>query len=118
MIIGLTILSYRYQGLRYDDLKKLVKRLKESMQQEPGTSVCVCKLSTCWTGSFFQRPSRIRFNDWINIYELSMRQQKKKCLKILPLELFPPDISSQMDVLMSAFSKQVPEVVKLFPALV
>jgi len=96
VLIGLSILSYRYQGLRDNDLKKIVQRLKESMQQEPGT--------------FVQRPSRIRFNDWINLYELNQRREKKKLLKILPLELFPPDMGSQMKVLSTAFSK-LPEII-------
>lgn len=99
VLIGLTILSYRYQGLRHSDMKKVVTRLKESMQQEPG--------------AFFQRPSQIKFKDWNDLYVQLENKEGRQPLIILPLHLFPPDLGDQMQVLINAFSK-LPEVVEFW----
>ena len=99
VLIGMTTVSYRYQGLRPTDIKELVMRLKEKMQAEPG--------------DYFQRPSRILFGDWCNKYKTLQAAKGLPVEKILPLELFPIGRTDQIDVLMRSFA-HLPEVVSFY----
>jgi hypothetical protein len=51
VLIGLTILGYRYEGLRTTDVKDLVKQLKLEMQNQ--------------SGPFVDRPARALFSNWL-----------------------------------------------------
>lgn len=51
VLIGLSILAYRYEGLRATDTRKLVKTLKQNLVLEPGATV--------------DRPTWLMFNDWL-----------------------------------------------------
>lgn len=51
MLIGLSVLAYRYEGLRATDTRKLVKALKDVLLTEPGATV--------------DRPTWLMFNDWL-----------------------------------------------------
>lgn len=51
VLIGLSILAYRYEGLREMDARKLVKALKEALIHEPGATV--------------DRPTWLMFHDWL-----------------------------------------------------
>ena len=57
VLIGLSILAYRYEGLRMDDLKGIVRSLKTELAAQPGT--------------FAERPASIIFMSW-----LSQRRQQ------------------------------------------
>lgn len=50
VLIGLTVLSYRYEGMRVRDAKILVRWLKDDLMNE--------------SGPFAERPTRIKFEDW------------------------------------------------------
>ena len=58
VLIGLTILSYRYEGLRESDIISLIKTLKQQLSLEPGP--------------YSERPSNILFQDWISIANVKM----------------------------------------------
>jgi hypothetical protein len=49
--IGLSVLAYRYEGLRERDMRALITALKQSMAAEPG--------------AYKDRPSRILFGEWV-----------------------------------------------------
>lgn len=50
-MIGLTILAYRYQGLRAEDFRSVLQSLRESMLHQ--------------FGPYNKRPSSARFNQWV-----------------------------------------------------
>jgi hypothetical protein len=50
-LIGSTILAYRYEGLRMQDVKRVIVQLKYSVQHEPG--------------SLHSRPSYMLFEHWV-----------------------------------------------------
>lgn len=52
VLIGLTCLAYRYEGLRRSNVVEIVQLLKESLKKEPGP--------------FPERPSRLMFSDWLD----------------------------------------------------
>lgn len=52
VLIGLSILASRYEGLRRGDVKTTVKQLKTSLMRE--------------SGPFSERPSRVLFDEWLH----------------------------------------------------
>lgn len=79
VLIGLTILSYRYQGVRESDLRSIVLALKRKLLQEQGP--------------MHSRPSRVLFSDWLKDAqqlqaEMTGRAGHVQAVEILPLELF------------------------------
>ena len=70
VLIGATILAYRYEGLRPSDLKTAVRLLKESLAEESGPKS--------------SRQSYIKFESWIN-GALSKTNERRN---VLNLELF------------------------------
>lgn len=83
VLIGLSVLAARYEGLRRENVLDVVTQLKKQVVREPGP--------------FSERPSRILFGEWLN---LSKRARAHKVgytgelaewqdeLDVLPLELF------------------------------
>ena len=70
VLIGATIMAYRYEGLRQSDLRTIVRMLKESMQQESGPK----KL----------RPAYAKFETWI----ANACQKYQRRRRVMDLELF------------------------------
>ena len=99
VLIGLTILSYRYEGLRPKDMEVVVTRLKQAMMQQPG--------------NYFQRPARVLYQDWITKYELRAHKAGSAAKKLLPLELYPLGNQEQLRLAMEALAK-LPEVVTYY----
>lgn len=99
VLIGMSIVSYRHHGLRRSDLRQLVSHLKQRMLAEPG--------------DYYQRASRILFDDWIAQHELQSARAGKAPEKILPLELFPLQREDQVSLLMRAFAR-LPEVIMFY----
>src|SRR5690242_857488 len=52
VLIGLSILAYRYEGLRMSDVRSVVSQLQRKMREE--------------TGPFSQRPASLLFDHWVN----------------------------------------------------
>ena len=51
VIIGLTILAYRYEGLRNNDLKQIIRNLRDNMEDQNGPfnkRTLACKLFASW----------------------------------------------------------------------
>ena len=112
VLIGLSVLAYRYEGLRRRDLHLVVTTLKKKLMREPGP--------------FSERPSQVLFGDWL-AKAWSDRQQQRRLRNaagdtsdavagptvgadrdaaaqqfgVLPLEMFQPDDAKQMDRLYS-----------------
>ena len=68
-VIGFTILSYAYEGLRNSDVKEMIRDHKQSLAKE--------------TGPFCMRPSWLRFDSWIH--------DSTNTDSLLPLELLQVD---------------------------
>ncbi|KAL7066785.1 EF hand family protein [Cryptosporidium serpentis] len=68
IVIGLTILSYRYQGLRRNDLYYTIKNLKENFEDG--------------YGPYKERPAAIEFNKWIELAGGRVRGTKRGKLNI------------------------------------
>ena len=108
VLIGLTVLAYRYEGLRTDDLKKVVKSLKKDMEAQ--------------AGPFSERPARIQFSTWVddanmaNMQRLASARAKGQSTvmsgtpDIMDLELFQADDDEQMEALMTVLAKHGPTV--------
>jgi hypothetical protein len=64
VLIGLTVLAYRYEGLRPKDFYLLLRHLKEALDEEGGP--------------FKDRPSFQKFESWILICGKTIRGSKKK----------------------------------------
>ena len=75
VLIGLTVLALRHEGMRMSDLRSAVEHLKRSMLQESGAIV--------------ERPSRRMFDSWLAATEGATDS-------VLPLELFQIDDNTQM----------------------
>jgi hypothetical protein len=95
VLIGLSVLAYRYEGLRKENLQEIVTELKKTVLNEPGP--------------YSERPSRILFDEWLNKSRLNLGNT----VDVLPLELFQPSDAAQMEALHIAL-KIVPEVVLYF----
>ena len=78
VLIGATILAYRYEGLRESDLKTTIRILKENLHQESGPKK--------------QRPAYKTFENWVN----SACKKQKKERNIMDLELFQLADSKQL----------------------
>ncbi len=64
VLIGLTILAYRYEGLRKNDLKLVMRHLKDCMDEEGGP--------------FKDRSSCQKFENWVLCAGKAIRGSKKK----------------------------------------
>jgi hypothetical protein len=77
VVIGLTVLSFRYTGLRRSDFRSLLRSLQESLYEE--------------VGPFLKRPSSRLFADWVRLAgghvrgstleQAQVRMRKKQQLK-------------------------------------
>ena len=62
VVIGLTTLAYRYEGLRFSDFKTLISELRECLDSE--------------VGPYPKRPSSIRYAQWITLAGGKVRGMK------------------------------------------
>eukprot|EP01107_Rhizomastix_libera_P015447 TRINITY_DN5841_c0_g1_i1.p1 TRINITY_DN5841_c0_g1~~TRINITY_DN5841_c0_g1_i1.p1 ORF type:complete len:4156 (-),score=944.82 TRINITY_DN5841_c0_g1_i1:134-11092(-) len=85
-VIGLTILGYRYEGLRMSDLKKIMSQLKQDYSRQVGPRD--------------QRPASVIFSKWLFEGEkISGRSN------VLPLALFQPTDQKQLSELFRIVKK-------------
>ena len=118
ILLGLSVLAYRYNGLRESDMKMVVKELKKTLLNEPGP--------------FTERPSRMLFEEFkgkaLQQWNLEEEQKQKEAAtkgikggsgkllappELLPLELLQVDDPQQLRALVRLMSK-VPEVVLFY----
>jgi hypothetical protein len=113
VLIGLTVLAYRYEGLRRRDVRRLVLTLKEEVQNEAGLMK--------------DRPSFIRFQDWVDTAKAQAKRNEeeeeskteekdkkdKKKEKVLPLNLFQPSQKRQLRALTRLLCHQ-PQVIHYY----
>lgn len=67
VLIGLTILAYRYEGLRKSDFTLVLKHLRECLEEE--------------SGPFKDRPAYQRFEHWVLVAGKAIRGSKKRGAK-------------------------------------
>ncbi|KNC47257.1 uncharacterized protein AMSG_03687 [Thecamonas trahens ATCC 50062] len=89
VLLGTTILAYRYEGLRRHNMRTIVLDLKARLLQE--------------TGPFAERPSRRLFADWLDAARLAL-PDPSVAPALLPLELFQPADPRQLDQLVAALA--------------
>ncbi len=82
VLIGATIMAYRYEGMRKTDLKQCVRLLKEGMQLESGPKQ--------------ERPAYALFERWV---DQATRAQNLPGRTVMDLELFQIGDSKQMNAL-------------------
>ena len=122
ILLGLSVLAYRYNGLRTSDMKMVVKELKRNLLNEPGP--------------FSERPTRMLFEEFkekaLQQWNLEQEQEQKQAAakgegtaaaaaggklspppELLPLELLQVDDPQQLRALVQLLSK-VPEVVLFY----
>jgi hypothetical protein len=95
VLIGLSILAYRYEGLRMADLKRIIRALKEEQNSQPGP--------------FVERAASILFQSWVSIDNAGASINSSGDTEgeeeiILPLELFEHEDDEQMDSLLRRLS--------------
>jgi hypothetical protein len=90
ILIILTLLAYRYEGLRPSDMQKVVSMLKASLKRE--------------AGPLKKRPSYRTFEHWLATAEST--QADVTSAAILPLELFDPNDGRQGQLLWSLLRRQ------------
>ena len=78
VLIGATILAYRYEGMRRSDLKTCIRLLKENLQQESGPKSL--------------RPAFVMFELWVT--EACKKNNKRR--RVMDLELFQLSDVKQM----------------------
>ncbi|CAI5729997.1 unnamed protein product [Peronospora destructor] len=75
VLIGLTILAYRYEGIRIFDLVRIVSQLKQDFSRQLGPRD--------------QRPSCAMFREWIRTSLAALSSEKQEAFGgVLPLPLF------------------------------
>eukprot|EP00466_Bigelowiella_natans_P001199 jgi/Bigna1/76726/fgenesh1_pg.43_\ len=115
VLIGLTILAYRYSGLRMQDIKAVVAQLKRDLLFE--------------TGPKEMRPSTVKFQSWID--KVAGKQKAGRQMpnadgdddeaKLVPLPLLQPSDPIQMETVFTKLRK-LPSVIthlltaQVFPA--
>jgi hypothetical protein len=85
VLIGLSILAYRYEGLRKDDMKKIVRALRDDMNAQ--------------AGPFSERPARVLFSEWVDDAKMMRARSGEDDTpdeEIMHLELFQVDDEDQM----------------------
>jgi hypothetical protein len=92
-LIGLTILAYRYEGMRRADVKRVVAQLKHDYSRQVGPRA--------------QRPASVQFAAWLRL------GAHEPGVDILPLALFQPNDARQLDRLWAAV-RRVPELAYYF----
>ena len=98
VLIGLTILSYRYEGMRKKDLKSLVTQLKQDFSRQVGPRD--------------KRSSFVMFNEWLRLSSTT-DENLKSATSVLPLPLFQPTDRRQLAKLYTLI-RRIPQVVHYF----
>ena len=93
VLIGATILAYRYEGLRLTDCRSVVRLLQEAMKQEDGPTLC--------------RPAYLRFESWVIT---ACTRQAISTRPVMDLELLQTGDARQMTALF-ALLRLEPEVI-------
>ena len=118
VLIGLTILAFRYEGLRKSDLKRVVTQLKQdySRQVGPRERRPACVIFDQWLAKSLPSSS----GDAMEIDEFSLAN-KFKSTSVLPLPLFQPNDPKQLSRLFT-LTRRLPELLHyllrqhIFPA--
>ena len=81
VLIGLSVLAYRYEGLRFDDVSRLLRHLKDRLSTE--------------AGAYADRSSSRLYESWLHTEEAGRHP-------VLPLEVIQTEDTQQMTVLHEA----------------
>ena len=103
VLIGLTVLAYRYEGLRSSDMRELVKALKKEYSRDVGNAA--------------DRKASRRFERWKQLGHVAHAKRWAAGLErsdtpddVLPLNLFAPQDDKQIEKLRALVGK-IPDVV-------
>jgi hypothetical protein len=87
-LIGLTVMAYRYEGVRMEDLAKVVTQLKQDYSRQVGPRE--------------ERPASVLFQNWLRLAQSQSRTDgvdDSKGGNVLPLSLFQPGDKKQLRAL-------------------
>lgn len=97
-LIGLTVMAYRYEGVRMEDLAKVVTQLKQDYSRQVGPRE--------------ERPASMLFQSWLNFAQEKANSEdaEKRGGNILPLSLFQPGDKKQLRALFSLI-RDLPDLI-------
>ncbi|KAH3756032.1 nxn protein [Pelomyxa schiedti] len=99
-VIGLTILAYRYEGVRQSDLMRVMSQLKQDFARQVGPRE--------------QRPASTMFKNWLALArETASAAVVAASSSILPLALFQPNDPKQMTQLY-ALVRRLPQLIHYY----
>lgn len=93
ILIGMTVLAYRYEGLRMSDFSRVISQLQHDLSRQIGPRS--------------QRPASKTFQTWIHLAQSQMTFQS---VSILPLSLIQMNDSAQQMQLFSLMATLVPVI--------
>merc|ERR1712137_1086447 len=99
VLIGLTILAFRYGGQRKSDLKRVISQLKQDYSRQVGPRE--------------KRPACRIFNSWLQLCSqkhLESETSNKPSSSVLPLPLFQPNDRKQLSRLFT-MTRRLPELI-------
>ena len=94
VLIGMSIMAYRYEGLRMIDLATTVAQLQHSFQHELGPKT--------------ERPSAVMFDQWVK--DAAKASQGNSVAEVLPLEYFERGDTQQMGRLFKLLRLHAPTI--------
>ena len=103
-LIGLTILAYRYEGVRKSDLLSIVSQLKRDYSQQIGPRD--------------QRPASILFQYWLSLCKTNLKGSSGNNISyqaVLPLALFQPSDQNQLTELFNMV-RYLPQLIHYYLA--
>jgi len=97
VVIGLTVLAYRYEGLRPEDMKRVIKAMGDEMANQ--------------SGPFPERAARVRFSEWLlDARRASSGSSVDEEREVLELELFQPEDAAQVANCVALLGRHPPVV--------
>ena len=99
VLIGLTALSFRSEGLRFDDVSRLVAQLKQNLSDE--------------SGPLHSRPSALKFASWIADWDQCQAKFCSAPIKLVSLPFLHLSDRQSMNNIYAAFRK-LPSVILHF----
>lgn len=119
VLIGLSLIAYRLNGLRIDDLKELISSVREDMEDESGKPYYSRKACQRWVRWIMEIGGRVRGFSWAGVSLTDVKERDNTAWRefpgqdevllnsVWPLELVDVRDAEQMSKLFALLSKSV-----------